>query len=283
MKKLREGFRAMKTAKKVETIAALILTLAIIAGVPVLAWLATTTKVEVLTRIRKPDNLDIRAGNGDLIVNFHLRDIDVAHTEEDALTESRYYVFSVNAGGNKARYYIQVAHTTNIPFTYKLYSATKQEDDDVKPGFLSTVYRSLEQSTEEPGTTYQFKTKDLLAEENKGITLNGDNSQYGRQLGKNNDSYYSKTYNQSDDDPQIYAIPVYHQTGVLARNDNDTNQDQYDYFVLELVWNTDEVSDEDPFKAWNEAKNNKETDIIYISAAKATDQVTDVIHIPIDD
>ena len=275
MKKLREGFTAMSTAKKIETAAAVILTLAIIVGVPVFAWLATTTEVEVLTKVRKPDNLDITAGNGDPIINFDLRDIDVKHPDtETETTASKYYVFSVSAGGYNIPYIIQIAHTTNIPFTYNLYRAKKLGENDSLQQILYTVYRRIDGGGDGE-TNYQIVGQNLLTK-----TLNGDEanvSTYGRLLGKNNDKdyYYQTTYitndpNDNNDTPQVYAIPLYHQTVTLQRPEEDSDglfNDDYDYYVLELTWK--KTDDTEGFKQWNIGSNNKETDIIYISAAVA--------------
>ncbi len=267
MKRLREGFRTMNTVKKIEAVAAVILTLAIIAGVPVLAWLTTSTKVEVLTKVKQPTNLDIRAGNYDPIINFDLRDIDIETPDHvDAVNNkaSKYYVFSVSAGSYKIPYIIQVAHTTNIPFTYKLYKATRLDKSASLENILYTVYHRLNESAAE-GTPYKIEGENLLVN-----TLNGDSSQYGRQLGLGSGYYYGETYLNTDT-PQIYAVPVYHQTGTITWDENQLDIDEPDYYVLELEWDTGASAGPAGFTQWNKAVNNKETDIIYISAAKATE------------
>ena len=100
-------------------------------------------------------------------------------------------------------------------------------------------------------------------------TLNGDtanNSHYGRKIALNNDSdggyyCYSKTYD-SGDTPQIYAVPLYSKTNTLTYEATD----DYDFFILEVVFNGDNDDTNHAFYKWNKAENNKETDIIYISA-----------------
>ena len=278
MKGLIARFRMMSTAKKVEIFTATMLTLTIIVGVPVFAWLTTTTKVEVLTKIKEPEQLDIRAGNGEDVFNFDLRDIDFSKPDDvNGTKKSKYYVFSVNPGAIKFDYIIQVAHTTNIPLTYKLYSAKKTEGN--------TVSKILYHPILEPNNiTYYEIVRDDIPDTYDNLliyTLNSDDGTLtGRQLGQkgDEDGYYNQTYTDSSDTPEIYAIPVYQQTDVIKWEQN--NPGELDYYVLELEWDdnpppsaedaADPESTYNRFKQWNTAINNKETDIVYISAAKAT-------------
>ena len=48
-----------------------------------------------------------------------------------------------------------------------------------------------------------------------------------------------------------------------------TEKGDHDYFILQLDWDGAAVT-EGNFAQWNKAENNKETDIIYISASRTT-------------
>lgn len=270
MKKLLKGFVSLSAVKKLELVLATLFTLAAAVGAPALAWFSTGEQAEVLTKIKEPDHLDIRAGNYDPTINLDLRDIDVDKPDyEDNATHtaSKYYVFSVNAGDYKIPYIIQVAHTTNIPFTYKLHRALKVGSEKTALGEGYTGYASYHPlDTPDEITYYAFQGTDLLT-----VTLNPDEdnrSRYGRILGikGGNNEYYDKTY-LSTDTPQIYAVPLYHQTEKIMWSQHVGAPTDHDYYVLELQWDTNADSNH-AFAAWNKASNNKETDVIYISAAQ---------------
>ena len=126
MSDLKEKFLQLDKSKQVQFILALLLTLFLVAGMGVYAWFAFSETLQTLTKVKEPENMDIRAGGGtgtsspDPIVNFDLSDIDITSISEGT-PELR--VFTVSPGDYKIKYKLQLAHTTNIPFTYKIYYA----------------------------------------------------------------------------------------------------------------------------------------------------------------
>ena len=102
--------------------------------------------------------------------------------------------------------------------------------------------------------------------------LNEDDGEaFGRKIAEQNDvgneyNCYSQTYVEGDT-PEIYAVPVYLQSDTLRHS--SSSSESYDYYILELGWDTSaNINDNYPFADWNTGKNNKETDIIYITAAR---------------
>ena len=242
----------LEKPKKVELIVASVLTVSLMVAIPVYAWFSFSSKFESLTKVQKPDTLDIRAGHADSIINLDLSDIDVSKKSDAGIYE-KYYVFTVVAG-DVTRYDIQIAHTTNIPFTYELYRAT---ESTTKSGSVVEYPASDE-------NTYYYS----LGESVGLVNRNGDGSETGRQIAVNTPAnlFYNHTYTVGNaaDTPEIYAVPLYAQT----QNDGiATNNSEHDYFILKLTWDVNKSSNAAyaPYNDWNYASNNKETDIIYIS------------------
>lgn len=253
MKKLFAGFIRLKTRQKAELVTAFLLTLFLLVGAPIHAWFATQSQMETLTKIKAPPTLDIKSGNKEAIEYLKLKDISIEEIKDN--NEPKRYVFCVKTGTAGSTYDIQLAHTTNIPFTYKLYRATEVASEtsgvlvEYKSGVSSNSY-------------YYLRGQQLSL-----VELNGDTAKdatYGRRLAKNNDAYYSITYQPVADDgtPEIYAVPLYSQVTEISPDENDSDL-EYDYFILELDW---AVSSDTAFNKWNQAIDNKETDIIYIAA-----------------
>lgn len=253
MKKFKAVYHSLSRLQRIEFIAASVITMLLFIAVPVYSWFAFSDRLETLTRILTPESLDIRAGNKDPIENFDLTDIDIESLQEGG---TKSYVFCVKTGELGSLYDIQLAYTTNIPFTYTLYRAEETSD----PSEVDVIYAPIADETDQ--TMYKKNGSALNLQ-----ILNGDTtseSYYGRLLAKNSDGYFNKTYDAEDDGtPEIYAIPLYSQVTIAAENAND-----YDFFILELSWN--ESASSTAFNKWNKATNNKETDMIYISASKHT-------------
>lgn len=62
---LKKRFSELNTGKKVQAIIASVFTVALLIALPVYAWFALGGKLEAFTKIKEPDNLDIRAGHYD--------------------------------------------------------------------------------------------------------------------------------------------------------------------------------------------------------------------------
>lgn len=263
-------FKQLETRKKLEVIISAILTVTLMVALPVYAWFASNKNLETITKIKEPGEIIIRAGKrggqteADSIVNFEMKDIDI---ESIAEGKPQRFVFSVMPGDYNLGYKIQLAHTTNIPFVYTLYKAEATDTTGMTETQLAqlTIYSPIDNKSDK--TYYQTVGSALTMN-----PLNEDDaSTVGRKIAKQNDTgdgykSYSQTYNGSDT-PEVYAVPVYLQSGKQTHSGDSA--DKYDYYILELSWDTSaNISDNYAFKDWNTGKNNKETDIIYITASR---------------
>jgi len=256
--RLKKYFSQLSTGKKLQAIIASVITLVLLVSLPVYAWFALGGKMEAFTKIKEPENLDIRAGHYDAVQYFSLNDIDI---ESIATGTPHRVVFSVNAGDYKIPYQIQLAHTTNIPFKYKIYRAS--ESTTAPNGtYVTYVSEPLKEQGETDYTFYYSMGTEIELEAKNPDPDSKTN--YGRQLAIGNGDYYNDTYDSSDE-PEIYAVPIYEQSGIIT---DDPNSD-HDYFILEISWDNT-VAEGGNFADWNAAKNQKETDMIYLTASRSS-------------
>ena len=268
MNKILEKFNKMNTTQKIEFVLASLLSLAFMVGMPVYAWFANVNKMETMTKVKEPENLDIRAGHYHSIINFELSDISIEDMYDTTNNVSipEYRVFSVSAGDYKIPYKLQLAYTTNIPFKYSIYKATEVATFGANTVAYKPIYKDPDDPTTD-GKTYYYQ----IGDEVSLTALNGDETNeayYGREIGikQKGNTYYDKTYDNSSDAPEIYAVPVYLQSETITPTDK--GEDAHDYFILKIEW--DQESAATNFTKWNKAENNKETDIIYITASRST-------------
>ncbi len=274
--KTNENFQNMNKRQKTEAVIASVLTILFFIGLPVFAWFAYSTGLKTITKIKDPGEIIIRAGKSDQeeadadpAVNFELKDIDI---EAIANGGTERHVFSVKPGDYNPQYDLILAHTTNIPIVYTLYKAeyvtaadVAQMSDAEKKEKIA-VYTPLEE------TVVVYYKKSGSGSAIAMTPLNEDSASaatYGRTLALRNGTYYTNTYI-SGDDPEVYSVPIYSMTTNPISHPEDSD-DAYDYFILEITWDEDAVTGEDfKYSNWNEADNNKETDMIYITAHKHT-------------
>ena len=265
--KLLEKLKQLNGRQRAEFIIASAMTAAFMIALPTYAWFSSNKNLETITKIKEPGDILFRSGRAiklteaDPIVHFEMQDIDIDKISKG--TPKR-YVFSVMPGSYKVNYDLQLAHTTNIPFTYTLYKATEakgltseQITAGVNAGTL-TVYHPRDDAD---NNTYYNKGDEVVL-----TPLNLDNGTYGRSLAKGDDAYYENTYAKTDN-PELYAIPVYLQTTGENYIKHSGDSGDYDYYILELGWDNGNGTENAAFEKWNSAKNTKETDMIYITAS----------------
>mgnify|MGYP005833984851 FL=1 len=121
-KRILERFKKLNKKKKIQLVAATALTAALLVALPLYAWFTHTRSIAMKTKINAPTQLYITAGNKESVANLEMGNIDVE-------SETRYkdFVFGIS-GKYVSKYQIQLAHTTNIPFTYKIYRASSVEN-----------------------------------------------------------------------------------------------------------------------------------------------------------
>ncbi|ADU20909.1 hypothetical protein [Ruminococcus albus] len=280
MSKVFNKIKNLKLKEKIQLIMALLLTLAIIVSIPVYAWFNHQRQIAELQRIKTPDLLYISAAYAEDVKYFQIPSIDVA--DENNTKHRQVFPFAV-AGEYVPEFTLQLAHTTNIPFTYKIYEAEYYDTESAARTAINTKNQSIAEeadklSYEYDAVKYDVKAKWTMLDEytlsqrtlNAGDTLylvkgNQVSGSYlnsttsGNRLIASN-KYHPETYKDGDStygQVQTYAEPLYWQSRKISSVPNPSGwggNPFFKTFVIEISWDPSEV------------QNDKETDMIYISA-----------------
>ena len=242
IKRISEKFKKLRPADKVKLVIAMVMTVALMVAVPTLAWFSYQKKVATMAKIDSPAKLSFKAGAGEDIINFKMSGIDI----RDGSPQD--FVFCVE-GEDISRYNLQLAHTTNINFTYQIYRAKETE---------STAGIQYVKSSDSEPIYYQ-----KIGEAIPISAVNGtDDTFTSRKLG--NTQYEKQSYDDGDK-RQRFAEPLYWQTNTAITANNESkdydelNTDESafrNYYVLEVSWGSN-------------VTNDKETDMIYLTAEVA--------------
>ena len=213
-----EKHRVWLTQKK-RVVISVILAFSALLVLPVFAWLYMHRSMETITKVNMPNALLIGAGDAKPIQQLERSNIDVV-----------FCVYSTKPGLD---YHLQLAHTTNIGFSYEIDKASIETvAADGSIFYLGDYYR-------------------------KGDKLAGD---YLNKETTNNyatEAYHEKTYGEYNN-VQVSAEPLYWKTTSQEKLPDemqapDKNGNYVNYYILHITW--DET-----------VQNNKETDMIYIMA-----------------
>ena len=261
MKNKIEKLKKLSLSVKIQLIIALLFTTAI----PVYAWFAYQDRIEAMSKIKEPPSINLASGGDDPALYINLENIDVSKSTE------KYYVFSVEPGKYSA-YDIQLSHTTNIPFTYELYRIKEDENGTIE---YTDHTRNVDAETGlEVETTLHYSIMNNI---NDSVTTEGKlkladinpTNNDTRVLG-NEDTLAAinrRNYDTSYDDVNKYVKPLYSIVRKVPQfNQNEDGSKDRDYFAIKLTWQTILNLSEGDERYWDYAANNKETDIIYISA-----------------
>jgi hypothetical protein len=227
--------------QRLELAAAALLTVLLAVVLGTQAWLYHQRSLRTMTAINAPVNLSISSGDPNASECIELGDIDVS---QDG---SKEYVFSIH-GTASENYILQLAHTTNIPFTYTISYAELLNDgaavpDDVvvyTAGDETYYYRKIasaaavtdSQSTiEVPGTWLNPDATATLADK----------------------TYHATTYG-TYGNVQKNAEPLYWQSSPITPRSKVNNADEKfcDYYILTITWSG--------------LTNDRETDLVYLMA-----------------
>lgn len=210
----------------------------ILIGSIIYAWLLYQRELITVTKVSTPIELEIRSGNQDEASMIDLGDIDVTDGTE------KLYVFCVRSD-KECNYGLQLAYTTNIPFTYEVYHASEVTSGGAAAGMM-VAYDA------EDGDTYYYKAGNLVG----GSYLNLDEA---TGIANQDDSYMTQTYG-GYTNVQENAVPVYWQSdssagGTEYENMHLDDDNKYlQYYILRVRWDGVE-----------NISNDGETDIIYIT------------------
>ncbi len=233
IKRITAKFKKLRTKDRIMAIAALALTMAVMIAVPTMAWFAHQKQIATMAKINSPSKLSLKSGAREDIIQFKMSGIDTTKGS------SKDFVFCVE-GEDISNYNIQLAHTTNINFSYKLYKATESSD--------STGVEYLSEN----GSVYYTRRDELdggyVNNETKGTRTIG------------NDEYEKPSYDDTNI-RQDFAEPLYWQSSMITAEDETYDDDQAErsfrnYYILEVSWG-------------NDVTNDKETDLIYLTAQVA--------------
>ena len=231
-----------KRKSKIIYIVLLLCLLGVAAGLTY-AWFRQSYSLSTVAKIKASIRLDLAAGNGEDANRFQIGTVD---TTGESVTHKD-YVIAVKKD-KPTNYILQIGHTTNIPFTYKLYKAesgTENDNNVVYVGEKETFYYKKDAVV---SGEYLNKEKN----ENNIILANGD--------------YHKQTY-ESYSKIQENAEPLYwHSTDALG-----SGTDLVDYYILTVSWAkrpAEQTKDEtnDKYKYIDDIED-KETDIVYISVS----------------
>ena len=233
IKKIITRFKKLRTKDKVMAFVALVMTMAVLVAIPTMAWFAHQKKMATMAKINSPAKLSLKSGAQEDMIQFKMSGIDTTKGN------SKDFVFCVE-GDDISKYNIQLAHTTNINFSYTMYKATPSSDD------TGVVYES------ENGPVY-YTMQDALS----GAYIN-DSTKGSRTIG--NDQYEEPSYD-AGNSRQDFAEPLYWQSSQIDADDTDYDDNPAEksfrnYYILRVSWGIDVV-------------NDKETDLIYLTAQVA--------------
>lgn len=190
------------------------------------AWFTYQLRLTTITKINAPTALIIGAGQKESSQNIDIGEINV---EDEAGKKD--FVFSVYSDESVSNYKLQIAHTTNIDFTYTVFPAQEQQGS----GDVEYV--------DEDGIAHYY-SKSGSAASGKYLNLGSDEK-------KADDSLHKESYD-SYKNVQENAEPLYWQSNEI-QPENNSGQGFVDYYILEISWNDD-------------VRNDKETDMVYLTA-----------------
>lgn len=224
------------------------------ASMAVYAWLYSGRKTAAIAEISNPTAIFINAGNQEDIRYLDLGGIDAENgIDPDTGIGQKDFVFCVR-GNNVIAYRLQLAYTTNNQFEFEVYAAS--ESSSLPADSSVSIVRYDTHTGSDPLLYYYAPAG---ATPIAGVIRNLDSSVSNEILAKNNDYYHDKTYTPDGENAayanrQKNAIPLYWQATAAATPTLDpTTFDFCDYYILRVKWTSN-------------TKNDKETDIVYLSA-----------------
>ncbi len=218
--------------------------------VTVFAWFYSGRIMTSVVEITNPTAIFINAGNEE-----DIRYLDLGRIDAESGAEYKDFVFCVR-GTYVAGYRLQLAYTTNNQFEYEIYPASVTTNSAAVPANAESC---VEYDTHGASSVTQYYYALAGATPLAGSFLN-EAAGGEEQLAKNNDVYHDLTYTPDGESSPYpyrhkYAIPLYWQ----ARDPVHPAEglEFCDYYILRVKWEAGKI-------------NDKETDIIYISAKNFT-------------
>lgn len=273
--------------KKVQITIASALSAVLVIGLPVFAWFTYQRQTGTVILINAPTTISIGSGNQEPVAMIDLSNINVEEyidpDDQSSLISYGEYVFCVT-GKYLSEYDLQIARTTNINFDYELYRVDSETYNNVltkgittEPS-VSTGYAVADYKSEIDGNIYYYPYQigESGSEKKQGnVTPSGKflnpTTNYSQTVGDGTvtdiygKSLHERNYGDSAADDtvteypyvNVYAEPLYWQVKNLPVTGQIGDAGFVDYYVLKITWDGKGLT------------NNKETDMIYITARKS--------------
>ncbi len=292
MKKIITKIKKLPLKKKIRIAAAAVLTACFVTVAMVSSWFSNQKKAAEMYKVEYPNALYINAAYredqvyfdlGGIEVNGFLRDENhdlinadgtpLGEDDEPVPITKKEYVFSVS-GSNTTQFILQMAHTNNNMFTYKVYNATQVTTKPASGEYI-TFEPHLNSHTENPlleiGSDIidKNRTDPLYYIKGEQILGDGVNSSYKNPTGTYSGgvvlankstadkTYYYPTYGDNTE-VEAHSVPSYWQTTLENTSaEIDANKRFRKYFILEVTWPNRPASTEE-----------NETDLMYFSAKR---------------
>ena len=191
----------------------------------------------------------------------------------EKITEKQ-YVFSVS-GTNTEYFILQLAHTNNNLFTYKIYNATQYNQegyDALTPQQKAACVKFVTSNDSHTENTLQVEGDEIVENAGnryylKGTEVDGTYKNHrsaGSKLAIKDTSnpYYRETYG-SYTNVEDHAVPAYWQKiDIPTSDDPDVRSNKKPfcrYYILEITWNDSE-------QAGNESK---ESDMVFLAVERS--------------
>lgn len=300
MKKIINRIKKMSVSKRIWLTAATLLTIALLVLIPVYAWFSYERKAAEMYKVQYPNSLYINAGHREDRVFFNLDGINVNNYVYDsdgkikkdddgnALKVTTYtYVFAVS-GDNTTEFKLQMAHTNNNMFKYKIYEATQYDypagtetrEADEENGIEAITAGQIVPSGTASANIVVYDQHAVEHEENpiqvaydpyiegntstkyyvRGNEVNGaykNNKNSGLANDAVSDKYYKMNFGDNQN-VEAHAIPSYWEASIDdSQFVTDSNKRFVKYFILEV-----------DCKDNQENQEKKETDLIYFTVER---------------
>lgn len=292
MNKLLEKYMKMPSSKKKQMIAATVITASMTMSMVTYAWLSNDKKAASMVKVNAPTTITIGAGGKDASEMINLSNIDVEARVGGQRVYEGEYVFCVK-GKYVSQYDLQIARTTNIPFTYEVYRVaevpvadaagdsdeTKDNKRNLRKGWGTTdsaietgAYGVYNVATYIDSANITYYYPYVATPVSGGDYVNGkdvQNAVAGKQIpvgkkdndGDNNNGevYHEWSYGNKSPYQKVnqYAEPLYWQAPNQPIGEGKEDNGEFvNYYVLKITWGAS-------------FSNNKETDMIYITARRS--------------
>ena len=258
--------------RKIELAVALLVTVLAITVVPVYAWFSHQRELAELQLIKSPDLLYIASANAEAIKNLDMSGINVEATKivngNTVNITSKMFPFCV-AGDYAPSFTLQLAHTSNNPFKYEIFEGTVYTSEAAAQA-TGKEYVEYNVTYNLTGINVDGLNRDSVTAGDILYIVKGSSLQTGSQ--SNTGGFTGRYLNMSSDnrtattkyleecygDYNIYTnyeLPLYWQCSNIPSVADPLNHGStfFKTFIIEVSWTS-------------EARNSKETDIVYMMA-----------------